>query len=107
MTEVEHPPDGSDVPDDAHPAAYPPTPGEDDPRLPPSTDAGSTGALARLLRQTYFLNLYGAFSREHRGLHYFCFAIDFLIRLVVVSLLVAIIAVVAWKTLAPLPPLTQ
>lgn len=75
------------------------------PELATTSDAGATRALAILLRLTPCLDLHkraGDVDRHpKRGM--LCFALDLFIRCLAVLLLIAIVAAVAWKTLAPLP----
>ncbi len=93
------------TPDPDSPATLPVTPNE--PGAPPSlsgvADGGSSNALARLLEKSPFTDLHERAGGSHPFRGAVCFACDFLMRLCVVALLVAIIGAVAWKTLAPLP----
>lgn len=94
------------TPDESHPAAFPTTPTDMVGALPSTTDAGTTRALANLLRLSPFLDLYervGNGKLDAKGR--VCFLLDLVVRLVVVGLLLGTILAVAWKTLAPLPPL--
>lgn len=96
------------TPDEANPATYPP--GPDDgltPALPLESDAGATRALAALLGMTPFLDLHDRAGGDSVARRRICFAVDFLLRLVVVTLLVAVIALVVWKLLAPFPSLWE
>lgn len=107
MSESSRPGDGSDepAPDAAHPAAYPPEPADRAPVVPASADAGTTRALAALLKLSPFLDLHSHAGNveKHRLRGQVCFVLDLLVRLVVVALLLGVITAVAWKTLAPLP----
>ena len=99
-------PDAGDPPDETKPAAYPPSSDDETPAVPPSADAGTTRALAALLKLTPFLDLHRAANNEgHRFRGWLCFTLDLLLRLLVVGLLVCMIGAIAWKTLAPLPDL--
>lgn len=92
------------APDESHPAAFPPSPDEPAP-VPVAADAGTTRALTELLRRHPFLDLHRAAGdvANHRFRGWICFTFDFLLTLIVVALLLAILAAIAWKTLAPLP----
>lgn len=92
-------------------AAYPPVPGE--PAAPlavtPGGLGGATKSLGTILQATFFINLHVAAlermgdGKRHAFRAWLCFAVDLLLRLVVLVLLIAIALAVAWKTLAPLP----
>lgn len=101
MTEDDHP-----EPDPSHAAAFPAT---DDASFGPVGDAGTTGALAHLLRRTPFLDLHerAGSPADHRFRGWLCFSLDFVVRLLIVVLILGIIAAVAWKTLAPLPNISS
>ncbi len=95
-------------PDAKVPAAFPTSPDEPaGPALPTGVDAGSTRALSWLLTASPFLDLHQKAGGDHPKRGALCFLFDFLLRLLVVVLLLAIVTTVAWKTLAPLPPLWQ
>ncbi len=103
------PPDGpSDepTPDEAVPGRYPVAP-DDEPAVPQGADAGTTRALARLLKASPFLDLHERAGNpiDHRLRGGLCFALDFIVRLVAVALLLGVLMAIAWKTLAPLPDL--
>lgn len=91
------------VPDENHPAGYPASP-EEDAALPSNMDAGTTRALTRLLRLSPFLSLHRAYGGDLKWRRRLCFTLDCIVRAVVVSLILAILFAVAWKTLIPLPP---
>jgi hypothetical protein len=89
--------------DDENKGAFP-AGKEDD--APPDGAGGATGQLWKLLTQHPFLDLYDRHAKSvltTRGK--WCFAAEFVLRLVVLLILLAIIVAVAWKTLAPLPHL--
>src|SRR4051794_19673847 len=99
------------IPDPEHPANYPPEPRESSavPPAPPAPDAagGALGALSWLLFVSPFTDLYRrAYGVEtrHAKLKGFCFAFDFVVRLLVTLLLLALAAALAYKALAPFPP---
>lgn len=94
----------SPTPDENNPAALPST---DAPTFGPVGEGGTAKALAKLLQQTPFLDFHerAGSPADHRLRGRVCFAIDFLLRLAVVGLLLAVIAAVAWRALAPLPAL--
>ncbi len=89
------------------PAGFPIDPEDETPAAPPSVDAGTTRALARLLKASPFLDLHERAGNptDHRFRGWLCFCLDLLLRLMVVGLLVLVISAIAWKTLAPLPDL--
>lgn len=97
-------------PDEAAPvesgAGYPVT-DDDALAVTPQTDAGTTRALAKLLRASPFLDLHERAGNptDHRFRGTVCFLLDLATRLVVVVLLLGVLAAIAWKTLAPLPDL--
>ena len=99
-------PEPEPEPDESSPASYPPDP-NDTPALPVDTDAGATRALSALLKLSPFLDLHqkAGMTADHPVRERVCFFFDFLIRLVVVVILLAVIVAIAWKTLAPLPDL--
>lgn len=90
------------TPDEDAPANFP---ADDVPALPVESDAGATRALASLLKLSPFLDLDERASGESAWRRRLCFALDLLVRLAVVVVLVGVIGAVAWKVLAPLPPL--
>jgi hypothetical protein len=87
-------------PDEKNPAAF----ADEDP-IPPSADGGTTRTLLSLLSRHPFWSLYvtthGIQKLPVRA--WACFVLDVLFRLAVVTILLGVIAAVAWKTLAPLP----
>jgi hypothetical protein len=92
------------TPDEGSPAALPST---DDPTFVPAGEGGTAKALAKLLQQSPFLDLHerAGSPADHRLRGGACFVTDFVLRLAVVVLLLAVIAAVAWRALAPLPKL--
>jgi hypothetical protein len=96
--------DESPEPDPANAAGFPAT---DDADFGTTGDAGATGALAKLLRRTPFLDLHerAGSPTDHRLRGWLCFCLDLGVRIVVVLLILSIIGALAWKTLAPLPQL--
>jgi hypothetical protein len=104
MAEAPTPAEGEvPEPDESVPASYPADPQE--PSLPPGTDAGATKALAGFLKLTPFLDLHQKAGGDagHRFRGWLCFALEMVLRAVVIGLLLAIIVTVAWKTLTPIP----
>lgn len=91
-------------PDPDEPANYPPNP-EDDLFRGSGVDGGTTRILTRLLRASPCLDLDDRAGGQHALRRRICFALDLIFRLVVWAVLLAVIAAVAWKTLAPLPDL--
>jgi hypothetical protein len=91
------------TPDEQSPAAYPAT---DSPALGADADAGTTRALAAFLTITPFLDLHerAGHPEQHRGRARLCFALDLVVRAAAIALLLGLIAAVAWKVIAPLPP---
>lgn len=108
VTLPDSPGDDAEGPDPTTPANYPPT-DEDAFSGAITGDGGTTRFLTRLVRMTPFLDLHDRARKGKKGSRargVLCFALDCLIRLIVVGLLLAIIGAVAWKTLAPLPHFT-
>jgi hypothetical protein len=104
-SEVEATPGGGETkeapqPDENEPASFPSTD-----EIPTSTDGGTTGTLLNILSRHPFLGIYektadrGDLGTRGRV----CFALEVILTIVVLALVLAIIAAVAWKTLAPLP----
>jgi hypothetical protein len=92
-------------PSEDEPAAFP---ADEDDKLAAAAaamaqDAGTAHLLARLLRLSPFLDLHDRAGGHHPWRSGICFFFDFLLRLAVVTALLAIVVGVAWKTLAPLP----
>ncbi|HEU5151577.1 MAG TPA: hypothetical protein VFU19_13825 [Iamia sp.] len=88
-------------PDPSAPASFP----LDDSPSWAATDGGTTRALSQFLTISPCLDLYQRSGSSHRVLFGVCFALDLVIRLGATVLILAILAAVAWKTLAPLPVL--
>jgi hypothetical protein len=102
-------PPGAPPPEDDVPALDADEPGgfplvdDDDPQLP--NDGGTTRVLTGLLRLSPFLALDDRAGGDHPKRRAFCFGLDLTFRLMVALLLLAVIAGIAWKTLAPFPSL--
>lgn len=88
------------------PAVFP----ADDPpagAAPVNADGGASWALAQLLQLRLFTELHKSAEGAGKWRAKICFAADFIVRVVVLLMLLAVIATIAWKTLAPLPPFWQ
>lgn len=120
MTEGEGTPSGGTPPPNAPELAVPqpdedkPSAFADDPGDAMGAMAGgSARALSRLLKTHPFMDVYDRVARDTkdrntkalRALKVACATLDILFRLTAHLLLLAIIAAVAWKTLAPFPSL--
>jgi hypothetical protein len=94
-------------PDGKNPAVYPASTDEKTAPLPAAADGGTTRTLSWLLTTAPFTSLHQRAGEpdKHRWRGWICFVTDYLLRLAVVVLLLAIVAAVAWKTLVPLPNL--
>lgn len=92
-------------PDENTPASYPAAVEDQTAGLPAEIDAGTTRALSRLLTATPFIDLHHKAGGDSAWRRRLCFTLDLLFRLAVYVLLLGIIALVAWKVLAPVPPL--
>jgi hypothetical protein len=89
--------------DEAEPARY--SDDEED-SIKTGADGGASQTLMALLSRHPFSSLYQATggNKDHLDVRgWVCFILDLMFVLVVVSLLLGIIAAVAWKTLAPVP----
>lgn len=90
-------------PDPSEPATY--SDDEED-SIGGGADGGASQTLMALLSRHPFSSLYQATGGNKDDLDFrgwICFFLDLIFVLVVVSLLLGIIAAVAWKTLSPLP----
>lgn len=95
---------GDDVPepDERAPAAFPADPSNDAPGVPTLPhDGGTTRFLAALLTQSPFLDLHDRAAGDPAFRRRLCFGLDLIYRVLIYTLILAIVAGVAWKTLAP------
>lgn len=72
-----------------------------------ASDGGTLQFLGQLARVKPFIDLYNGSPTQNSIFRRICIASDYVIRLLVWALILAVVIFIAWKAIFPLPPIIQ